>query len=687
MDISAFTKPQYDSARNVDISAVAGYDSVEADSSALSHNDNNVDSSVASLPQNDEEKHKTSQNKAEVSCDDFVGCQARGEEIQKESEQENQHSKIFDEVCGLQEKSQGSLLDINDRRDFSPLPQNSQKAECFKPNFLIKGNNLLALHSLKHRKDIYGQVKLIYIDPPYNPNSAANTFSYNNNFNHSSWLTFMKNRLEIAKDFLKEDGIFCVAIDHNELFYLGVLCDEIFGRENRIGLVSVETNPGGRSDSKFLATSNEFFIAYAKNIDKASINDLKSSDDELKQYKLKDEISNYKLVPLKRTGSNSTPDKRPNLCFPIYYDKASKKISLEKQNGLVEILPMGSDNIMRVWRWGKKKIIEQINDLEVKENKGVFTINVKDRIKFSKKAKTQWSNPRYDASSYGTKYLDKFKLNDNFSYPKPIGLMEDIIELFTKEGDLILDYHAGSGTTLEAAHKMKRRWVGIEQMDYVESITKERLKKVIAGEQGGVSKALKFSGGGEFIYCELMPLNAMYKEKIMGNSSCSDFLESASTSSLQRTKSASHSSASHNPKNSSAILELQNSKEIQEKELNEIYKDLQEKAFVDYRVDIKKLLNDRDFHALSIEEKKKILYAILDSNMDYVLYEDIEDSTYAVSEDLIKLNKAFYGDLKAGEKGGQPTKNLAQNSSENSNLPSTKQNKDGENQQNEGENE
>lgn len=276
---------------------------------------------------------------------------------------------------------------------------------------------------------------------------------------------------------------------------------------------------------------------------------------------------------------------------------------------------------------------------------------------------------------------------DLFATPKPEALLKRIIEISTNENDLIMDFFAGSGTTLAVAHKMKRRWIGIEQMDYAKNITKERLKKVVNGEQGGVSKALNWQGGGEFIYCELMPLNAIYKEKIMGNSSCSDFLESASASSLQRTKSASHSSASHNPKNSSAILELQNSKEIQEKELNEIYKDLQEKAFVDYRVDIKDMLKDKDFHALSVEEKKKILYEILDSNMDYVLYEDIEDSTYAVSKDLIKLNKAFYGDLKAGEKGGQPVKNLPQNSSENSNSPSTKQNKDSQNKQNEGENE
>jgi len=139
-------------------------------------------------------------------------------------------------------------------------------------NLIIKGNNLLALHILKEQ--FRGQIKLIYIDPPFNTSGAANTFSYNNNFNHSSWLTFMKNRVEIAYELLTSDGLLIIAIDHSELFYLGLLVDEIFKRENRIGIVAVETNPRGRSDSKFLATSSEYFLLYAKDEKLASINPL-----------------------------------------------------------------------------------------------------------------------------------------------------------------------------------------------------------------------------------------------------------------------------------------------------------------------------------------------------------------------------------------------------------------------------
>lgn len=187
-----------------------------------------------------------------------------------------------------------------------------------------------------------------------------------------------------------------------------------------------------------------------------------------------------------------------------------------------------------------------------------------------------------------------------FKYPKPESLMAYLIETASNEGDLVMDFFAGSGTTLAVAHKMNRKWVGVEQMDYIESITKARLEKVIAGEQGGISKAVNFTGGGEFIYCELMPLNAVYKEQII--------------------------------------------KAKNEAELESIYKDLQEKAFLDYRVDLKEVLQDRDFKELDLVSKRDFLFQALDSNMDYVLLEDIADSDYGISSKVIELNKAFYGE-------------------------------------------
>lgn len=183
---------------------------------------------------------------------------------------------------------------------------------------------------------------------------------------------------------------------------------------------------------------------------------------------------------------------------------------------------------------------------------------------------------------------------------KPEALLQRIIEISTNENDLVMDFFAGSGTTLAVAMKMKRRWIGIEQMDYIESITKERLKKVINGEQGGISKAVGWNGGGSFIYAELMPLNVAYKERIKNIND--------------------------------------------EKELDSIYKDLESKAFLDYRIDLDSILKDKEFKELDLQEKKEVLLDILDSNMDYVLYGDIEDKDYAISSEVIELNRIFYGD-------------------------------------------
>lgn len=183
---------------------------------------------------------------------------------------------------------------------------------------------------------------------------------------------------------------------------------------------------------------------------------------------------------------------------------------------------------------------------------------------------------------------------------KPEALLQRIIEISTNENDLVMDFFAGSGTTLAVAHKMKRRWIGIEQMDYIESITKERLKKVVSGEQGGISKAVGWSGGGSFIYAELMPLNVAYKERIKNIND--------------------------------------------EKMLDSIYKDLESKAFLDYRIDLAEILKDKEFKELDLQNKQEALLNILDSNMDYVLYGDIEDKDYAISSEVIELNKIFYGD-------------------------------------------
>lgn len=465
-------------------------------------------------------------------------------------------------------------------------------------NLIIKGNNLIALSSLLKRYE--GTIKCIYIDPPYNPDSAANTFEYNNRFNHSTWLTFMKNRANVAKRLLTEDGLICMAIDHNELFYLGVLLDEIFGRDNRLGIVAVETNPGGRSDSTFFATSSEYFLVYAKNQDKAKINEITKDKTKLSVYNKEDEISRYKLVPLRRTGSNSTPDKRPNLCYPIYYNIMNGKIDVEEPETLGEweqIMPMGSD-IMRVWRWSKKKVMSSLEDIEIGKVKDKYDVFVKDRIKETEKAKTMWYGAKYDASANGTKVLQKLNLTGDFSYPKSVFLMRDIIELLTDVDDIILDYHLGSGTTAAVAHKMGRKYIGIEQMDYIKTVTVPRLIKTIEGEQGGISKEVDWEGGGSFVYCELLE------------------------------------------NSNELITEIQNA-------TNQTIAGIKDKIYRDERIvpyitteELEAV--DTKFEELNLEDKKKALCALVDKNKLYVNLSDINDETYDINESDKKFTESFY---------------------------------------------
>lgn len=246
------------------------------------------------------------------------------------------------------------------------------------------------------------------------------------------------------------------------------------------------------------------------------------------------------------------------------------------------------------------------NQVAKQEIKALFACHTEPLGEVSKnKVSLEKVDSSRDFSPVSQAQNDKMAESQNnntplFATPKPEALLKRIIEISTQEGDLIMDFFAGSGTTLAVAHKMKRRFIGIEQMDYIESITKERLKKVVSGEQGGISKAVDWQGGGSFIYAELMPLNVAYKERIKNIND--------------------------------------------EKMLDSIYKDLESKAFLDYRIDLDSILKDKEFKELDLQEKKEVLLDILDSNMDYVLYGDIEDEDYAISSEVIELNKIFYGD-------------------------------------------
>ncbi|WP_347981415.1 site-specific DNA-methyltransferase [Lactococcus petauri] len=469
-------------------------------------------------------------------------------------------------------------------------------------NLIIKGNNLLGLTSLLKRYE--GKVKCIYIDPPYNTRTDANTFSYNNRFNHSTWLTFMKNRLEQAKKLLKDDGVIFIDIDHYELFYLGVLADEVFGYDNRLGVLSVVHNLKGRFN-EFFSTAHENKIVYAKDANKATIKEF--SHDNSENYPYEDELGRYKLVNLQRTGDGSRREDRPNLYYSIWVDPISKELSTEQREGYVEVLPIDSKGIQRRWRWGKAKVNnEWQTEIVVKENDKIFKLYTKLRMK-GEKPKSIWMKPEYSGTT-GTNQLKGLLGDKVFSYPKSVNLVKDSIQIVTDPDDIVLDYHAGSGTTGQAVIELNkedngnRKFILIEQMDYINSVTVPRIRKVLE------------STGGSFVYAELMELNQLYIDKIDQVSTRAELADL------------------WNELDNNADLNFQLDKE---KLINELLKEYDEEA------------DSITFNSLTLEEQKEIFKKALDKNQLYVPYSEIEDADVVLSDNDKAFNHSFYA--KEGE--------------------------------------
>ena len=346
----------------------------------------------------------------------------------------------------------------------------------------------------------------------------------------------MKNRLQIAREFLRDDGVIFIQCDDNEQAYLKVLCDEIFGRENFVGNI-VWLKGNAQNDADTLQRNQEYILCYAKNITTKSIYKIKQ---KVQVKAFKDEKTGrfyYEGAGLTMGGGDGgSLENRPNLGYTFYYnpqthdikslldyDKDSVKTITnhdELYNDNEELIAQGYVPI-RPQKWALKKRLTSLI--------GFLLRVVKMAILFLRK---EWlDSKQVKQDEKGAYYAIVEKENPPKSFADFVGrgvgakenkaFMKYIIEISTKgvaqetTPDLVMDFFAGSGTTLAVAMKMNRRFVGIEQMDYIESIAKERLQKVIAGEQGGISKAVGWSGDGGFIYCELMPLNAIYKERIL----------------------------------------------------------------------------------------------------------------------------------------------------------------------------
>lgn len=359
------------------------------------------------------------------------------------------------------------------------------KSNKINENFIIKGDNLDALKILA--KGYTNKIKMIYIDPPYN--TMNNDFIYNDNFRadfdaiarisglidesgnksknleemerifkgtrtHSAWLCFMYPRLKLARDLLKDDGVIFISIDDNEQANLKLLCDEIFGEENFISIISMLSNPRGRQSNKFIAQTHEYLFVYAKNSNFLYLKGEELTKEQEKEYNLCDERGKYRLLGLRLRGGRATAEESPTLHFPIFYNPRLNDFYLEKkQNDDIEIIPKFSNGVLGTWRWSKDKIIKQKNDLIVKLVKDRYDVFQKDYLTQDKtrKLKSIWYEKEinYDNSA---KELTNLGLEDCFNYAKPTYLVRKLVEISTNpnDNDIILDFFAGSGTTAHA---------------------------------------------------------------------------------------------------------------------------------------------------------------------------------------------------------------------------------------------
>lgn len=437
-------------------------------------------------------------------------------------------------------------------------------------NLLIKGNNLLALHSLSER--LAGKVKLIYIDPPYNTGNDG--FKYNDNFNHSSWLTFMKNRLEVARDLLSDDGSIFVQIDSFEESYLKVLMDEVFGGENFRNKISWKRKGGSSNPSNQLANVVEWILWYSKDPALMDYTPIYSLDDENTKKYIKERFTNKdKDGRLYMKSPIQSPNYRENLIYDYKgYKTPQKGYSVSRE-------------VME--KWDQEGRLDFPNSKDKNINRKIFLDEYKGQP-----INSLWTDI-YVINPMSTERIEFT------SGQKPEALIQRIITMVTKEGDIVLDYHLGSGTTCAVAHKMGRRWIGIEQMDYIEDITKERLKKVIEGEQGGISKAVNWQGGGSFVYFELKKYNQ-------------DFLDQIMTA---------------------------NSKG----ELDDVYNEMAKNAFLKFWFDKNEFEKDENFRSLDLDRRKELLIGILDENQLYLNHADMRDSRYHVTDEEMALTDLFYG--------------------------------------------
>jgi adenine-specific DNA-methyltransferase len=364
-------------------------------------------------------------------------------------------------------------------------------------NMLIHGDNLIALKALE--QDFAGKVKCIYIDPPYNTGSAFE--HYDDGLEHSEWLNMMKPRLEILRNLLSDDGSIWISIDDDEQAYLKVMCDEVFGRHSFINTIPWQKKFAPQANALWLSDSHEYVIVYAKNKRLWKPNLLPRTSEMDKRYKNPDNdprgLWQSDNCTISLTGGQRGRQFARTGYSPNIYD-------IITPSGRVVSPPSGT-----CWRYSKEKFSELISDNRIwfgDDGNNVprykrFLSEVQDGVV----AVTWWTREECGDNQEAKREVVVFNSNAVFATPKPERLVQRILALGSNPGDLILDSFLGSGTTAAVAHKMGRRWIGIELGEHAYTHCKARLDKVIDGDQGGISAAVGWKGGGGYTFYELAP--------------------------------------------------------------------------------------------------------------------------------------------------------------------------------------
>jgi adenine-specific DNA-methyltransferase len=376
-------------------------------------------------------------------------------------------------------------------------------------NRLIHGDNLLALKALEH--EFTGKIKCVYIDPPYNTGYAFE--HYDDGLEHSLWLGLMRARLEVLHKLLSKDGSIWISIDDQEAHYLKVLCDEVFGRANFVCSIVVSMNPKGRQLDRFFAGSHEYVLCFAK--DKANCSIIASSTEEVNfaDFPEADAGGRFRYLPLRNTNKKFNPETRRNLHYPVFYNPETKVLSVEPAGRGIEILPVFGDGKPAVWRWGKEKLEREKCELAVRQVQrrtggAAYDLFQKDYCPDDrvKKLKSVWLSDAIGSTDEAKTEVKALSPDNVFGTPKPERLLRRILESATVPGDTVLDSFLGSGTSAAVAHKMGRRWIGVELGDHAVSLCAPRLRKVVDGlDRGGVTEVCEWKGGGGFRFFRLAP--------------------------------------------------------------------------------------------------------------------------------------------------------------------------------------